>query len=720
MSMKTLKTLLWSLLCLTFVVSCGDDAPVDPQPNNPGNGGTVITKDSEIKLKKTSVSAGLSGGLCTMEYESKNPHAGTKVTAGAAEPWVTDFDFSTPNIIKFQVEPNTGNESRSCLVTVEYRFADPVVFTVKQAAKVNKGFSLENVRSTYFDYTVDVIPEDKKTPYIVMSAHPEYIIASEFKTGEDFYNDDVLYFAWLGQWKGMSALDVMNQRAKIGDQTDVTVTGAAPCVPYTFYCYYFDQNNGALISDVYMFTVKTKSPDLQNVEFDMQHEIIDGCMVSVDVVPVNYDGHYYFDMLPKALIDSYLYELLDLDGNQILTSVPEVVEYWWADSVTDMMKDYSTEDIIADFTCVGWNDKEQTDPRSHYDFELLANQDYYLFAYTMEENALCSSVPQIIPIRTGNVAESTNEIAVEVTNITARTATFTFTPTNDDYYVAGWEKAEDWATYGNNDAERMYNLIHSMEYALLKGPMSTNVLNLESDTEYVLYAFGSRGGVATTKSIFSTTFKTKPGGEGSVKISFKDLGYYDSADFANITGYEYLASATYSGYAVVPLEVELSSEDHGAWFMEIYDWTDRSHEIYDEENYINGLIYQINQYGSLTASHTYTYLKFGCDYELVAIVLDTDGMFSSLYRQWIKPRYDEAGDANDYVAWWDAYQASLPPIDGGGDDLEDGGIELQSLVVDNNNNNLFSKKVRASKASVNSFEAKDEVVPSVEDIVIRK
>ena len=706
MSMKTLKTLLWSLLCLTFVVSCGEDPTTEPTPTPPS--GPEITKDSVIKLGKNTVNASLSGGKYTLDYTIQNPHAGTKVTASAAEPWVLDFDLTTPNLIQFNVEPNTGDEPRSCLVTVEYRFADPVVFTVKQGARVDKGFSIENVTSTYFDYTVDVIPEDKTTPYIVMSAHPEYIIASGFKTPEDFYEDDLAYFAWLGQWKGQSALDVMQIRAKVGDQVGVNVTGAAPGTPYTFYCYYIDSTNGALISDVHLFTVKTASPVLSNVEFDFKHEIIDGCLVSADVTPVGYTGDYYYDMLPKVLVESYLYELVDLEGKQYFTTVEEVLEYWWSDAVVEMMADMSSDQILAEFTCVGWNDKEQTDPRSHYNFELLANQEYYLFAYTMEENALCSSVPQFELIKTGDVSMSTNEITVEVNKVTARTAEFTFTPTNDDYYVAGWEKASDWATYGKNDAERMQYLLRNMDYALLKGPQATNVLNLESDTEYVLYAFGSRGGVATTSSIFSTTFKTKPGGAGSVTISFKDLGYYDSSDFANIDGYEYLSN--YAGFAILPLEVEFNSEDHGDWFMEVYDWTGRS-DVYDDKQYTDGLVWAINEYGSMTASHTYTFVEFGRQYEIVGIVLDADGMFSSLYKRWISPTYDGAGDAANYVSWWNAYQESQNT---GGD------IELQSLVIDNKNNTLFSKKVRASKASVKSFEAKNEVEPSVEDITIRK
>ena len=738
MSMKTFKTLLWSLLCLTFVVSCGDD-PVD----QPGNGGGLpnVTKDSVVKLAKKTVTASLAGGPYSISYEIQNPHPATQIEVTPAESWVKDIDLSTPELIQFVVEPNEGTTSRSCLVTVTYRFANPVVFTVSQNAKVNSGFSIENVRPSYFDYTVDIIPEDKKTPYIVMSADPIYIIQSDFKTGEDFYNDDLAYFQWLGQFYNMSAVEVMQSRVKSGDQTDVVVKGATPGVPYTFYCYYVDYASGALLSEVEMFTVTTATPVLKDVEFDFDYEIVDGCMVSADVVPVGYEGDYYFDVRQDFIVEDYLTNFVDFYGNPILKNEADYFQYWWSTAVVDLMSEMSAEQILAEFTCVGWNDDEKTQPRSHFDFELLAETTYYLFAYTMEENALCSSVPKFVKITTGDVAMSDNVIELECKNITARTATFEITPSNDDYYVVGWAKAADWASFGNTDLKRMNYLLKNTSYELDKGALSINVLNLESDTEYVLYAFGSRGGKPTTEQLFSTTFKTKSGAAGNVQISFKDLGYYDASDFANFEGYEYLAN--YAGMAILPLEVEFSSEEHGLWFSEIYDWTGRT-DVYDEKQWMDHLVWAINEYGGLTATHTYTMLEFGKRYQLGAVVLDTEGLFSGLYIQWIEPVYDGVGAAQDYVTWWNAYQATLPEIEIPSDDENtdgeepinpeepvipeegdeqdpvegDGEVVPQSLVIDNNNNTLFKAKIQASKVSNMNIEAK-QVVPAVDEILAR-
>ena len=734
MSMKILKNLLWSLMCLTLVVSCSDDA-VDDKGNNPNNPTEEVTKDSKIKLGKTEVSAGVAGGTYSLEYSIVNPHQGIKVEVSAAEPWVYDFKTNTEGVIRFTVEENTGSEPRSCLVTVEYRYADPVIFKVKQGARVDKGFSLENVTSGYFDFTIDIIPEDKTTPYIVMCAGPEYIVASDFKTGEDFYNDDLAYFAWLGQFYGKNAAGVMQDRAKVGDARGVTIGESAPGVTYTVYCYYIDQTTGALLSDVCLMPVTTAAPEQKDVKFTMNYELVDGCMASVDVTPIGYEGDYYFDVLPKKIVDEYLYDLVDLQGNRYLQTNEEVITYWWADAIGDLVaQDNSVVSILAEYTCVG-NNPDGT-PKSHYDFELLAEVDYYLFAYTMEENALCSSVPQIVPFKTGTPQPSDNVITPEVGKVTARTAKFTFTTTNDDYYVAGWEKASDWSKYGKNNPEIMEYLLHNMDYALLSGNEEASALKLEPETEYVLYAFGSRGGTATT-DLYTVRFTTKSGGEGSVNISFKDMGYFDCSDVAKFSGYEYMAGEYYSGSAVYPLEVVITdaegqpTEDHGEWFQVIYDWTGRT-DVYTDQQYIDNLVWSIDQYGGMTASHSMTFLYFGGEFELAAVVLDMDGQFSKLYRKWVSVSYDGVNDnPQAYVNWWNEYQASLPPIPGGdeeGDDeiiedevIEDEIIETQSLVIGKDDNKLFSKKdftKKTSKMSTTNIEA-SKATPAADAIVAR-
>ena len=212
------------LLCFALAVGC-TETPDEPQGGNTEK--PNYTKDSVIKLGKTTVSASLAGGTYLIEYSIENPHQGEKISAEAAESWVKDFNYGITGALGFTVEANPTDVERECLVTVKYRYAEDVVFTVKQGAAVKAGFALENVTATYFDYTVDIIPENKTLPYIVMSAAPEYIVASGFQTGQDYYEDDLAYFAWLGQFYGTTTLDV-----KLPSQSSIaTHPGSVNAVP---------------------------------------------------------------------------------------------------------------------------------------------------------------------------------------------------------------------------------------------------------------------------------------------------------------------------------------------------------------------------------------------------------------------------------------------------------------------------------------------------------
>lgn len=668
------------LLCLALAVGC-QEGP-DDETNKP-----QFEKDSVIKLGKTTVNVGVGGGSQLLEYTIENPHQGEKISAEAAAEWVNGFNYGITGALQFNVDANEGTEARECLVTVKYRFAEDVVFTVKQGARTNAGFKLENVSSDLFSYTVDVIPDDKTAPYIIMSADATYIYQSGFEKPEDFYEDDFFYFGWLGQFYGKDAVGIMQEKSFIGDERDRTIGGGVSGVPHTIYCYYFDWTTGALISDIAMFEITTKEPDKQSVEFTVDYTV-EGPLVKADVVPVGYEGAYYFDMLNGLLVDSYL-EAFDFLQND----PAEAVEYYWSNAVWSMSQDMSYDEIVSFYNCKG--NYDDGTPRSHYEFELLANHDYYLFAFAMEEHGLPCSKPQIVKVTTGDVEPSDNVITTSVTNVTAQSVTINFETTNDDYYIAGWEKASDWATFGNNDAERQQYLLTNRSYELIKGNYSQNVIGLEPETDYVLYAFGSRGGVATTDYIATTAFKTRKISGGLASIEVVDNGYYVADDLAELSGWEFLGNDTYSGKMILPLEFKITGE-WTAFFNTIWDWTGRS-DIYTDQQYRDNLVWSINEYGSMKPDKTYTILNNDGYYEIVSLVVDQYGDFSDVAKLCVSTSYAGAKtDAAEFEAWWNAGK-------------DEGGAELSSLVYDEEPKQLFRSKISGRKASEMTFE-REQVV----------
>ena len=673
------------LLFITLGVACTENNKTD-EPDVPN-----FQKDSVIKLSKTTVSVGVGGGSQLLEYTIENPHQGEKISAEAAEEWVNGFNYGITGALQFNVDANEGSEARECLVTVKYRFAEDVVFTVKQGARTNAGFKLENVSSDLFSYTVDIIPDDKTAPYIIMSADATYIVQSGFEKPEDFYEDDFFYFGWLGQFYGKDAAGIMQDKARIGDQRGITIGGCVSGVPHTFYCYYFDYETGALISDIAMFEIVTKEPEKTAVEFTVNYTV-EGTLVKADVTPVGYDGAYYFDMLNGLLVDSY-FEAFDFLNND----PAEAVEYYWSNAVWSMSQEMSNEEIVAFYNCQG--EYEDGTPRSHYEFELLANHDYYLFAFAMEEHGLPCSKPQIVKVTTGDVEPSDNQITTSVTNVTAQSVTINFETTNDDYYIAGWEKASDWATFGNNDAERQQYLLTNRSYELISGDYSQNVIGLEPETDYVLYAFGSRGGVATTDYIATTAFKTRKVSGGLASIEFEDLGFFSTSDIAEVPGFEFCSGDSYSGKFILPIGVKITGE-YSAFFWIIYDWTGRN-DIYNDKQYRDGLVWSIDQYGSMSTDKTYSILDNDSYYELVALVVDQYGDYSDITKRCISTSYANANtDIDAFDEWWNGSGASL-----------------QSLVYNDEPKQLFRNKISGRKASEMTFErerfdAKADVIPA--------
>lgn len=629
--MRTFKNLLWAILpifALTFAVGCEDPQSGIDEPN--------VTKDSTLTLGKDKVDASVGGGTYLIEYTIENAHQGEKISAVAAESWVSNFNYGITGALGFDVAANTGSQPRECLVTVKYRYAEDAVFVVKQGARTDASFELENITPEYFKYTVDVIPSNKTMPYIVMSADPEYILASGFEDGEDFYNDDYAYFQWVGQFYGKSAAQTMQEKANIGDLRGQSVGKAASGVPYTFYCYYFDYETGALLSDVSRFKITTLKPEKQNVTFTATHTV-DTCVVTADVTPNGgYQGDYYFDMLNGLMVEDYLANFGDF-----LKTPADYAEYWWACAVQEMMflnqNALSAAAILEEFSCAGTNLDGTS--RSHFEFELLANHTYYLIAFAMDENALCCSVPYVEKIVTGDVPMSNNVITPSVSKITAQTAYISFETTNDDHYIAGWEKASDWVTFGATDAERQDYLLKNRSYEYINGNYSQNVIGLEEGVEYVLYAFGSRGGKATTETIWTCTFTTKSG-IGSASIEFVDHGYFAASDLAEVPGFEFCAGASYSDKFILPLEYKITGE-YQAFFMVIYDWTNRYDE-YTDKQYRDTLVWNIDKHGSMSAEKSYSVLDGDSVYTAAAMVIDMEGLYSEVCKVKVQTSYDGA------------------------------------------------------------------------------
>lgn len=708
------------LFGFALLASCGKDPNTDSgnDPQRP-----PVDKDSAIVLKQKTVTAAVSGGSYLLEYEITNPHQGEKISATAAEDWVSDFNTGITGALGFKVAANTGDTARETLVTVSYHYAEDVTFTVKQNARTNAGFTVEQVigNGEYFSFTVNVSPDDKSVPYIVMSASPSYIDEFNLTTSEALYQDDFEYFKYLGTWHGMSAVEIMQDRAKMGNQT-VTVGSAVPGETYVFYCYYFDYESGALLSEVERFNITVEHPKVESISesyFTFSHDI-QGPRVFTDVKSTT-AVDYYYDVMSKAELDAAVSKGFTKES---------YIQQWWANIVANLChKDgLSTAAIVAQNTCQGQRKNDVTgemEDRSKWAYDLLANTTYYIFAFNMDANALCVTTPQFVEFTTGNVESSDNVITLTHSDVTSYRATVTVSATYEESeenyrhaYVIDIATKDEWNKFGKDDESRMNYIKNNIPLEYMWGDKTIGFTGLEGDTEYVVYAFGLYGGVVTTQ-LSTTTFKTKSSAPGEVDIDVTDHGYYDAADLAMETGLEFFGSDSFEDCVIVPIEITFSEKNHGDYFLEIYDWTRpdgaKRSDIYDDWQYTSGLLWQIETKGSYSTTKTYTWMKYNCYYTIVALVVDVNGQYSKLFKRDYNPTYDGVGEVADFTEWWYSWNS-------GGND----GPELSSLIVkeaaeakaDVIEIDASVSKLKANsylKASQRTFEAK-EVAPELSTI----
>lgn len=638
---------LMAILAFTLLGSCTKDQGVS-------------TKDSTINLKATEVEASLKGGTYAMEYTISSPHEGEVVTATAADDWVYDFDNSVDGVLSFKVKASEDGKSRETIVTVKYRFAYSANFTVKQGSNMtDKKIKIELVETNLFDFTVKFIPEDKTKPYIIQSDGKLDLILNNITTGEQLYENDFAYFNIACGWYGQSVVQFMQSIAKMGDHTQIVKNGTSGGT-YTVHAYYFDYKTGALVSEVATLDVTTKTPEKVTAEFDMTFEV-DGTEVTATVTPKNPEetGDYYFDILNGVILNGFV-EHFDNEA--------AFMEYFWANSIFEMTlnEEMSAEQIIGKYSCVG-NDINGN-PMHTCTFELLANWDYYLFAFKMDpETGLCKSVPQWVKISTGDAKPSDISVGITYTNITSYSATATVTPSNNDYYICNFVTTEEWNALGADDAARKAKILADGNWELTKGNDTYYLSNLTPGTEYVGYAFGSRGGVATNDRMDTFKFTTKSDEYSDLTFELADLGYYAANELANVDDDQIasiFSSDAIKDQVVFPIRPIVKDKDgnvlkEGDYKMFLYDYyyADSTDALYGDKEWTDHFIYLMQQVelGVLQggfAENTYYFAPWDENYIFLGVVIDNDGYMSKRFERRVTPNLDGAGDVADFITWW--------------------------------------------------------------------
>lgn len=620
--MKNITKFLWALLPLMSVVlltSC--EEKVDPiDPNAP-----------VINLVSTEVEAASNGGEYTVNYTITNVVEGQVITATPAADWVS-VNTATLGIIKIEVEANQG-DARQTSVKVEYKGAEAKNITVKQAsvneAPVHDDFYIEVAMTDYREYAMNVFPKDKETPYICMSATPDYIDELDLHEDQALFMDDMEYFDALGMWNGASIEEVLEARAKYGDQLNIRAGDGCPDSDYIFYVYHVDIENKTLASPITRVTVHTKAADLFELEFETTVSI-DGPFVYVEEIypKGTYNGYYYFDLFKVSDITA--------SGMEPEKYVEAYFNFMTSDELAHMLTP-NPSGITSERCSLG---------KDSYYVHLLAETDYYLAAFAVNELAICSSVPQMDILTTGGVEPSDMKISVEVKHVGPYAATVVYDIDIPDYYVTGYADTEYYESLGATDNERRDFLIKNFNFEYVNYSYSESLTNLEPSTNYTAFAFGAKGGVPTT-DIVRVDFTTASDAPADITIDLKDLGYYDSKAVGALDA----TMSHFANYDVALFPIDIVVEPAGA--SSLYYYGIYIGDPYDEVNYRNGICYE-----GPKPQRTYYMLNWDQLQTFVAIVADEEtGQYSNLVKKSLTPTRAEARDPQGFATWYSNWQS---------------------------------------------------------------
>lgn len=633
--------MLWALLPLLSVfifVGCNNDEP-EPEPApNPG--------DVTINLKSETVNVSANGGDYTVNYTLTNPIEGENVTVVPAEDWVTDIDVATPGVIKFSVERNSAETPRETTVDVSYKGAEKKTFTVKQAAALNQDltFEIEVTEQKYLSCVLDVYPANSDLAYIYGIYTPAEIEANNLHTDEALFQYEVEYFQALGYWNGISWKEVAEARAKWGNSYDVEPTGLAPESDYYLIAYYYDIDTCERISDIYRFKFTTAKVPLSEMDFTFETSIDQNELTATVTAPTTYLDAYYFDVMEKKIVDS--------ECAQLGIEPARYFELYNNTFVAQLLGgDYTPAGYVQDFCSYVSDD---------YTFDCLSDTEYYLYAFAVTEEGLCATVPVFEVVKTDPVEMSDNEFVIIVQDITTMSAKIMWKTVNKDPYIGGYVTKAEWDKFGSTDDQKLQGLLKTMGVPVTLNGDSTYYpgcyeneppVYFDPATEYVVFAFGYRGGVVTT-DLFSTTFSTLEDRESYMKLIVnEELGYFHIDAIKSSDAYVADFFDNYTDYPfVAPFDVTFSDPSmlQGFFFTNWIENPSATPGWNSPENIVKMVLND----GAMSPYLHVSMASAGLESYTWAMALDTDGYYTSIYERIFEPTIEGANPDGSIFAEW--------------------------------------------------------------------
>lgn len=438
---------------------------------------------------------------------------------------------------------------------------------------VNNEFVFENISAVHTAMSVSIRPVNKDMEYVVVLSEKKHFLMNNIDSREELLDDDNQYFAELAQGYGVSIYDFLKGVGWLtrGDKEKYEAINLYPNTEYVIYCYgvKFDGDSYEAITPVNYVVVKTTTPELLDVKFDVK-STVDGNAVSIDVDPGNYRGLYYYYIVPED-DRYYVYEDMEFPD--------EYVDYYRNKAFNEFNQLINANGIPAEEFCYSGvaTIEQRLDPNKN--FQIV------LFAVSSDQTPLLRSIPTVSYFATEDVLRSDLRIDIKVTDITPYTAQLTVTPSNNTEQYACVFLARNQVPSYEDEYEQMMAIIADYYPAMFRGSWSEQLMPLMPNSEYTVLAFGVENNLPTTE-LFRYDFTSAAAQEGTIAVEGIDIvKLFDAEEIAALDSrYAYLVEEC---QCIGLVEMKTSAPTDSVYFWWYEDWMKYE---YSEEAFLEDLL----------------------------------------------------------------------------------------------------------------------------------
>ena len=456
-----------------------------------------------IQIADTDISIEAEGGDARIAYQVENAVEGISLKAETDAIWIEDLSVKA-RVIEFTVGKNESGTLRTAEISLTYEGAEAAKISVSQEEwEAPVTLTIHSTDATSVTFSVAV--NDEEMTWIGQIVGKEWY--EQYDGEQAVFEADLAYFAAEANYYGVSLKEYISGITIKGSKENLRYKGLDPLSEYVLYVYGISPE-GERTTSLYTASIVTGEPYSGPITFTFDVQDTDAIM-KVTVTPSHDGVDYYWNMTtPEALAE---YD----------TDPQKAVEKWLESRVNELLSfgDYtSREEFFNDNTTKNQNSST---------YEGIVHTDYIFYAFKWDKECKVIGDVAFAEHTTGDVTPSTNQITVEVSDITQSSFHVETKTTNDDPYFLIAEPVSEMAGVNLEDDNAVFHYFYDWlgtffiwDY-ISNGNMGGNFLELKPDTEYNVVTFGYLSGAITTPVQIQTVRTLATGNPKDCKFEFE-------------------------------------------------------------------------------------------------------------------------------------------------------------------------------------------------------